>query len=446
MSISDPASAAAALPSLLAPRDRLGGWLDGRGRTLVLLMVAAVLPLLVFGGIAGLLSAQRTRAATRSLAVQLVGRSAERISIEVDAQLDLSQALAESTALDRGDFAAFGTEVQRLTALHPLWQGIVLTAPDGRTLFSSTLPAAARLGAATDQTSFRQVLRTSRPSVGGVAPAGLGPTTATLRVPVLRQGVLRYVLSLAVAPDAVGAILDSAGLPPGWIGVVVDAGGHVLARTGDAHESLGQLAGLGLLDAIAPGRPGFTIATTRRGIKVETVARVLPRTGGWVVAFGIPIQTLQHPVDQALLVLAGVGCASACLAAMLASLVTRELHQRRARERERAAQALQASEARRALAVDAAELGTWRWDIAADRFEASPRCRSMLDLSPPPPAERWQDALAAMHPDDRAGFDRAVAAALDHGTGTPLSAEFRIRLPDGGARWRARATCAACKA
>ena len=296
-------------------------WLGEGGRTFVRLAIAALLPLLIFGILAGLLAAERTsRASTRSLAVQLATRSAERISLELNAQIDLSEALAASTALDRGDFDAFRTEAGRLTTLHPLWQGIEVTDAAGKPLFSTSGPAEARLGAASDRTSFQEVLKTDRPSVGGLGPAGLGPPAATLRVPVLRGGVLRYILSLAVVPDAIGAILDTAGAPPGWLGVVVDANGHILARTGDPNEKPGELASLGLLDAIAPGRMGFHGGITRGGLRVETVTRSLPRTGGWMVAFGVPVTVLQHPVRHALLVLAAIGCGSLALAAGLASL------------------------------------------------------------------------------------------------------------------------------
>ncbi len=412
----------------------LDRWLGEGGRTFVRLAAAALLPLLIFGILAGLLAAERTtRASTRSLAVQLATRSAERISLELNAQIDLSEALAASTALDRGDFEAFRTEAGRLTTLHPLWQGIEVTDAAGKPLFSTSGPAEARLGAASDRTSFQEVLKTDRPSVGGLGPAGLGPPTATLRVPVLRGGELRYILSLAVVPDAIGAILDTAGAPPGWLGMVVDANGHILARTGDPNEKPGELASLGLLDTIAPGRMGFHGGITRGGLRVETVTRSLPRTGGWMVAFGIPVSVLQHPVRHALLVLAAIGCGSLALAAGLASLIARDLHRRRASERDQAAAALRASEARQALAVEAAELGTWRWDVTGDRFEGSARCRAMLDLPPPPNGiERWADVLAAIPSADRAALDAAIANTLEGGA---LSAEFRVRSAGGDIRW-----------
>jgi two-component system sensor histidine kinase UhpB len=383
-----------------------------------------------------LLAAERTtRANTRDLAVQLATRSAERISLELDAQIDLAEALAASTALDRGDFDAFRTEVGRLTAMHPLWHDIAVTDAAGKPLFSTSGPAEARLGAASDQHSFLEVLKTDRPSVGGLGPAGLGPPAATLRLPVLRGGTLRYILSLAVVPDAIGKILDTAGAPAGWLGVVVDANGHILARTGDPNEKPGELASLGLLDAIAPGRTGFHDGVTSGGLRIEIVTRSLPRTGGWMVAFGIPVSVLQHPVRHALLVLAAIGCGSLALAAGLASLIARDLHRRRASERGQAAAALRASEARQALAVEAAELGTWRWDAAGDRFEGSARCRSMLDLPsvPPDKHERWRDALAAVHPDDRTALDSAIATTL--ADGGALSVAFRVRSASGDMRW-----------
>jgi signal transduction histidine kinase len=84
--------------------------------------------------------------------------------------------------------------------------------------------------------------------------------------------------------------------------------------------------------------------------------------------------------------------------------------------------------------VEAAELGTWRWDVTGDRFEGSARCRSMLDLPPPSDRdERWQDVLAAVHPEDRAALDTAIATTIAEGGA--LSVAFRVRPATGDMRW-----------
>ena len=250
---------------------------------------------------------------------------------------------------------------------------------------------------------------------------------------MIRQGNLQYILTVAMAPDAIEAILNEAGAPADWVGVVLDASGHVLAHTRSEGEQLGQVASLTLRGAIAPNTADFHIGFTPQGLQVETVARILPNTGGWTVAFGIPAATLRQPVRRALFLLAAACLASLALSAAMAVLLTRDMNQRRDDERSRAERALRASEERRAMAIEAAELGSWRWDIASDQFDGSERCLLMLELSPAAHGAAWQEVMAAVHPDDCGSLGCAVQECLT-GRGH-FCAEFRVEQRDGGQRW-----------
>ncbi|WP_159013766.1 ATP-binding protein [Acidisoma sp. S159] len=394
-----------------------------------------MLPLLLFGGLAASFSAEHTRAATRALARDKAEQVAARISTELAAQITLAQALAVSTALDDGDFSTFRVETERLKALHPLWREIDLLTPAGGKPLHVAADVAPSLG---DRESFRRAVRSQRPTIGGMASIGapsLNPVVA-LRVPVMRQGTLDYILSVAMAPDSIGVILNTAGAPRNWIGVVVDASGHILARTQAEKEQLGQLASFTPEGAVAQQSTDFHTDHTMEGLRVETVTRILPNTGGWTVTFGIPAIALQAPVRRALLVLAASCFASLLLSAVLAALVTWDMTQRRMDERTRAERALRVSEERRVMAIDAAQLGNWRWDVAADHFDGSERCRAMLEMEQSRAAasvEGWQAALAAVHPDDRSALDEAVQRCLTESGN--LSTEFRIRSKDGSQRW-----------
>ncbi len=418
------------------PRN-IAGWVTGPARTWMLLATAAVLPLLLFGGWAGSLSAEHTRANTRDLARDEVNLVAERISAELHAQLGLAQALASSTALDDLNLATFRTQAGRFEALNPLWQTVELSTPAGTQLLTLARPGAipsVPLAASSAQT----VLRTHKPTIGGTAPIVKASNVplVTLDVPVMRQGEVCYILSVGMAPDSIGSILNSAGTPRDWIGVVVDATGHILARTRSEGEGVGSRASFTLMSAIAQRPADFHLGYTLEGLQVETVSRVLPDTGGWTVAFGIPAAALSRPVQRALLILAAACLVSLALSAALAVLVSRDMIQRRADERGRAERALQASEARRAMAIEAAGLGSWRWDIEQDRFDGSARCRSMLEL---PPAGRigatdsWGSAMAAVNTDDRIALNEALQRCLTQSSN--FSTEFRIQQLDDAQRW-----------
>lgn len=411
-------------------------WVLGPNRTWLLLVTAAIVPLLLFGGWAGALSAEHMRSNTRALVRAKVDLVAERISTELAAQLNLGEALASSTALDTGDLAAFRLEVQRFQAMHPLWQTVQLSGPDGIALLSLLQHGTeAPSPTTTTDPGFQSALHTREPAVGGLGPDQAAPAVrlVTLQVPVIRQGNLQYILTVAMAPDAIEAILNEAGAPADWVGVVLDASGHVLAHTRSEGEQLGQVASLTLRGAIAPNTADFHIGFTPQGLQVETVARILPDTGGWTVAFGIPAATLRQPVRRALFLLAAACLASLALSAAMAVLLTRDMNQRRDDERSRAERALRASEERRAMAIEAAELGSWRWDIASDQFDGSERCLLMLELSPAAHGAAWQEVMAAVHPDDCSSLGCAVQECLT-GRGH-FCAEFRVEQRDGGQRW-----------
>lgn len=110
-------------------------------------------------------------------------------------------------------------------------------------------------------------------------------------------------------------------------------------------------------------------------------------------------------------------------------------HLQLARVRREATAALSQSEQQLRLALDAASMGTFLWDVATDRAESDSRMRSLFGL----PADttltlNW--ALAsAIHPDDKERYAEAVRQALEPGARGELRQDIRVRQPDGTYRW-----------
>ncbi|MDE3164687.1 MAG: EAL domain-containing protein, partial [Acidobacteriota bacterium] len=90
------------------------------------------------------------------------------------------------------------------------------------------------------------------------------------------------------------------------------------------------------------------------------------------------------------------------------------------------------AEQRLTLALEAADMGIWDWDIAAGRTTASPEIFRMFGL---PPAEEFpghEGWLGLIHPDDRERMERQLEYALE--SNSAYEAEYRIVRPDGAAR------------
>jgi PAS domain S-box-containing protein len=110
-------------------------------------------------------------------------------------------------------------------------------------------------------------------------------------------------------------------------------------------------------------------------------------------------------------------------------------------ERKRVEAALRQREADLQLALDAGRLGEWNWDLVAGRLTWSPFCKALYGL-PADADVTYERFLAAIHPDDRARVDAALARALE--TRSDYEVEQRVVWPDGSVHWnvgRGRVFC-----
>lgn len=86
-------------------------------------------------------------------------------------------------------------------------------------------------------------------------------------------------------------------------------------------------------------------------------------------------------------------------------------------------------------ALDAADMGTWQYDLASGRLEMSDGADRLFGLPPAGPALRrpLAEYLAAVHPADRRQMqqDIELAAAI----GRDMASEYRLLRPDGSVRW-----------
>ncbi len=102
-------------------------------------------------------------------------------------------------------------------------------------------------------------------------------------------------------------------------------------------------------------------------------------------------------------------------------------------ERKRVESALQESEQRLRSALDAAELGTWEWDLASGDVTWGGHHAAMFGLALDEFDGRFESFLALVHADDRPVVERRVAESRDqHGT---FEHEYRVVWPDGSVHW-----------
>ncbi|HEY9015861.1 MAG TPA: PAS domain S-box protein, partial [Gemmatimonadales bacterium] len=102
-------------------------------------------------------------------------------------------------------------------------------------------------------------------------------------------------------------------------------------------------------------------------------------------------------------------------------------------ERKQAERALAESQERLQLALRAARMGTWSWDLESGSLRWDRGLNQLYGLTEEESPTRFDDFLERVHPDDRKHLEEAIQRARDV-TGK-LAFDFRIVLPGGKVRW-----------
>jgi len=100
---------------------------------------------------------------------------------------------------------------------------------------------------------------------------------------------------------------------------------------------------------------------------------------------------------------------------------------------EKTEHALSESEDKLRLAMDAASLGTWEWDIQQNKITYSENLESLFGRPSSSCLASYDTFMEAVHPDDRARVADSIRLAVEHGK--EYSTDFRTVWPDGTIRW-----------
>lgn len=91
------------------------------------------------------------------------------------------------------------------------------------------------------------------------------------------------------------------------------------------------------------------------------------------------------------------------------------------------------SEEQLGLALEAARMGAWNWNILTGQMQWSTNMEVLFGLSPGEFDGSFATFIHCLHPDDREDVQKALHAALS--TGTHYDIVFRVVLPNGRIRW-----------
>ncbi|MGG5808866.1 PAS domain-containing protein [Falsiroseomonas sp. CW058] len=456
---------------------------------LLRLVLAVTLPLVVLavGLVAWAAEGQR-----RDL-LRGIEDTARTLQLAVDRELDLILAsldvLATSPALDQalaagaGDagVAALHAQASEIVARRPGTLSIIWLLPTGSPtpVLNTLLPPGVVPPALTGSrypprgigqapaagSAFAAAIATGRPYVGDLVRGPVADWTIAVTLPVRRGDRIVGVLAAGLRPASLGEVLRRH-MPVGsGTAAVLDRGGIIVARTAEEERFVGTSATPDVLAFLQDERAvaAASVGRTAHGSKVYSAFRRL-RVAPFAVAYGAPRAEIDAPLRQGLAIAGTSALLALALAVVAALRIGRRLGAEvsalgadapllvrgeppparpRFQVREiaaardallRSTASLAESEARFARAVEAARMGTWEWDVRADRLTGSAG-REALYGRPPGTISTRADLLAAIHPEDRAMVKAAADAALAGERDGLYEAEYRTLWPDGTTRW-----------
>lgn len=259
---------------------------------LVFIAAGAIIPLAALCGL-GLKALAESQAEQNRESIRGIARA---MASAVDAEMRVTVAALQSLALTE-PLIASGSDgkVQAMLlsravrAAHPEWRGIVVADPAGQVVFSTddNLEQGSQVN---DLPSHLQVVQTARPVVGAMTQGRKGNLAFPVRVPVLSEGQVRYVLTAIVRTEAVAAVLKAQQVLEGWNVSVFDGNALRVARAIGDEEWRGRPPSeslRALLNELGEKQDLVGVSTTVEGTKVSTaIARL--SAAPWTLVLGAP--------------------------------------------------------------------------------------------------------------------------------------------------------------
>jgi hypothetical protein len=131
--------------------------------------------------------------------------------------------------------AAFYRVAHPVVATRPQWRAIILARPDGQVLVHTGYPLGRADLAIAEAESFDQFIQSKAPLVGTLRRGPRGEFGVPVRVPVMRDGALRFVLTGVVNPEAVLDVISRQRVPEDWVVSVFDSKGARVAFRANAN-------------------------------------------------------------------------------------------------------------------------------------------------------------------------------------------------------------------
>ncbi len=297
-----------------------------RIRSRLLLLVSAVLvPALVGAGI-GVAYIYKEEQAFNYASMQETARA---LALALDRDMGRREAilrtLAASLSLRLGELERFHRHA--VTVAKESDSAIILSDLEGRQIINTRIPYGTALP------PMLPAERESRARVGNeitvvsdvyVPPAGLGPHSFAIQMPVRRDGEVVQFLTMATFAGQMQKLLAEQRLPEGWHGTIVDRQGVVVARSLEPQNFVGKPVRQELAAKLAARPEGFHEGVNLGG-QVSTAFFSRAPASGWAFLVAVPHAALHGPANRATALMATVSLLLLALGLVAALRVARRI-------------------------------------------------------------------------------------------------------------------------
>lgn len=265
---------------------------------LILFALALAIPLLALAVFAFDQMATLEQAETERRVMQVAQDLAGDIDRDLDRATATLETLATSAELRRGDLQAF--HAQAVLALRRTKSAIALIDPTYQQLVDTLKEYGAPLPPTADPATAKRVFDTKERQVSDLFRGSIsGRPVFNLEIPVIHDGVVRYVLIMSFQAAYIADLLRAAQLEAPWITGVTDNKGIILARSERHEDFVGKPLPPELLEQSRTAKDVFR-ATNVAGDPILR-ATIRSATTGWLVSATVPVSYLEAPRKRGLI-------------------------------------------------------------------------------------------------------------------------------------------------
>lgn len=217
---------------------------------------------------------------------------AQAVDRDLNTGITMAMALSHDASLDKGDLASFYHLASK--ALRPEFPGFNFVLSDSQSvqLLNTARPFGTRLPDPGSFERINQVFQTGRTLISDVFIGGaLQRPLVAVHVPVIREGKVLYVLSVAFLPERLGKILSEQHLPEGRVAGIFDRHGVIVARSHQPEKFVGKYGSASLLAGMSDKGEAAIRTTTLEGTPVYSMYSH-SQMSGWAVVIGVPRSTV----------------------------------------------------------------------------------------------------------------------------------------------------------